>query len=153
MGRFKSSFSKDSGGDDKGFTYDRLPEAEYTATILETSVNDEKQQVSFKLFFPGVVTKDGVSRYKNHSFKSEKAQDLLASQLQRIGYEINSGDDLEKAIDDCVGLQVKVQVKNQADSDKYQNFWFNARVGRDRQLTAVHNTVGKGADKGDGIPF
>jgi len=147
-----SNSSKQGDGERK---FERLPEAEYDAVITNVEIDGEKQRVSFKLKFPGLVTKDGVSRYKSHSIKSQKAFDFLMGELEMIGVKPKSTNDADviEAIESTTGLVVTVNVRNQKDSDQYQNFYFKKRVGRDRNVTAVKEAAKVNVDLDDDLPF
>ena len=152
--RFK--VTDDSEGSDHG-KMGRIPEGEYKVTILEQDVDEERERVSFRLHFATLGGEKGITRWKGHSVKSEKAYNFLARELRKLGFTITSNEEMKAAIFSTPGIIATVQVKNQPRSDEYQDFYFVRAEGRDRQLTDLSEVMGgAGAssnDHDDDLPF
>ena len=157
MGLFDDFEMGGNVGGNEGRELDRIPEADYKVTILDTEIDTEKQRVGFRLHFPGLFGENGISRWKSNSVKTQKAFNFLLSELKKIGIEPKTKQEVEAGVKDARGLVVTVQVKNQKNSDKYQDFYFVRAEGRDRTITAIDSAMKPDANvtdvADDDLPF
>lgn len=151
MGLFDDFSVDTTGGTEEKRGLDRIPEGDYEVTIVESEIDESKKRVGFNLHFPHIGGRQGTKRWKSHSVRTQKAFDFLVKELKKIGLEPRTKDDVIKLVNQSRGMIVSVQVKNQSDSDVYQNFYFNKALGRDRLVTDVHQVFGGSHD--DGLPF
>lgn len=132
----------DSGG--------KLPVGTHTADVLKVSVNEEREQIGIQVKFRDL----GVSKWFNLNFKAstpEKtvtAKKMSVKQLRNAGNVIKTDADVPKAIDNLEGAGLKIQITNNKNDPRYQNFWIDGVVPRNR-VAAASNEV----DDSDEIPF
>ncbi len=146
------SFLSKLGVEDLGEDVDsggKLPIGTHTADVLKVTLNEEREQVGIQVKFRDL----GVSKWINLNFKGSTPEKtaimkrMSVKQLRNAGNIIKTDADVPKAIDNLDGAGLKIQVTKNKNDDRYQNFWIDGTVPRNRVVSA------DSVEDNDEIPF
>lgn len=146
------SFLSKLGVEDLGEDVDsggKLPIGTHTADVLKVTLNEEREQIGIQVKFRDL----GVSKWINLNFKGSTPEKtaimkrMSVKQLRNAGNVIKTDADVPKAIDNLEGAGLKIQVTKNKNDDRYQNFWIDGTVPRNRVVSA------DSVEDNDEIPF
>lgn len=146
------SFLSKLGVEDLGEDVDsggKLPVGTHTADVLKVSVNEEREQIGIQVKFRDL----GVSKWFNLNFKASTPEKTVIckrmsiKQLRNAGNVIKTDADIPKAVDNLEGAGLKIQVTKNKNDERYQNFFIDGSVPRNRVVSA------DSVDDNDEIPF
>lgn len=134
------SFLSKLGVEDLGEDVDsggKLPIGTHTADVLKVTLNEEREQIGIQVKFRDL----GVSKWINLNFKGSTPEKtaimkrMSVKQLRNAGNVIKTDADVPKAIDNLEGAGLKIQVTKNKNDDRYQNFWIDGVVPRNRVVS------------------